>query len=182
MNKASGNQHKEGLIMTLARVLLVANRTATDRPLIEAVRQRARSGPASFHLVVPATPQGLHRVVDPEVAGREAARRRLELALPALGDAAGSGVTGHVGDANPLAAIHDALHLRGFDEIILSTLPWRLSRWMRIDLPSKVRALGVPVSHVTSTTLEQADGALADGAQLGSGISSSRGVAGVSVR
>jgi hypothetical protein len=53
---------------------------------------------------------------------------------------------------------------------------------MRIDLPSKVRALGVPVSHVTSTTLEQADGALADGAQLGSGISSSRGVAGVSVR
>jgi hypothetical protein len=147
--------------MPPARILLVANRTATDRPLIDAVRARARRGPATFHLVVPATPQGLHRLVDPEVAGREAAQLRLELALPALRDAAARPVTAHVGDANPLAAIQDALHLHGFDEIILSTLPWRISRWMRLDLPSKVRALGVPVLHVIASDSEAPDGALA---------------------
>jgi hypothetical protein len=64
------------------------------------------------------------------------------------GEAPGRPVTGHVGDANPLAAIQDALHLYGYDEIILSTLPWRLSRWMRIDLPSNVSDLGVPMLHV----------------------------------
>jgi hypothetical protein len=137
-------------------VLLVANKTALDPPLIEAVRRRARDHPASFHLVVPATPQGLHRLVDPEVAGVETARERLSLALPMLSEAAGQRVTGHVGDANPLAAVADALHLRGFDEIILSTLPSRISRWMRIDLPSKVRALGLPVLHVTTADVDVA--------------------------
>jgi hypothetical protein len=143
--------------MTLTtRVLIVANRTATDEPLLAAVRRRARHRPVGFHLVVPATAQGLHRVVDPEVAGIEEAKRRLEAALPALREAAGTRVSGHVGDANPLAAIEDAVHLLGFDEIILSTLPWRVSRWMRIDLPSKVRALGLPVLHVTAAQTERA--------------------------
>jgi hypothetical protein len=137
--------------MTAARILLVANRTSSDRPLVEAVRRRAADDVPTFHLLVPATPQGLHRVVDPEVTGVEAARERLRIALPILGEAAGAEVTGHVGDANPLAAIQDALNLQGFDEIILSTLPWKLSRWLRLDLPSKVRALGTPVLHVTGT-------------------------------
>lgn len=139
---------------SINRVLLVANRTATDPPLIEAVRRRAQGGPAVFHLVVPATAQGLHRVVDPEVAGRQAAAERLRGALGLLSGAAGTTVTGHVGDANPLAAIADALNLQGFDEIILSTLPWRVSRWLRLDLPSKVRALGLPVEHVSDTVAE----------------------------
>lgn len=137
-----------------ARILLVANRTATDRPLIEAVELRAAAGPASFHLLLPATPSGLHRVVDPEVAGRQAARRRLGRALVTLREAAGGPVTGHVGDANPLAAIQDALHLQGYDEIILSTLPWRLSRWLRLDLPRKVADLGVPLTTVSSGAAE----------------------------
>jgi len=140
-----------------ARVLLVANRTATDRPLVDAVRRRAQRGRVTFHLLVPAMPNGLHRVVDPEVAGRETARRRLELALPVLSEAADAPVIGHVGDANPLAAIQDALHFHGFDEVILSTLPWRISRWMRVDLPRKVGALGVPVEHVTSMAAEESD-------------------------
>jgi hypothetical protein len=131
-----------------ARVLLVANRTAAGARLLEAVRQRAQQGPAVFHLVVPATPYSLHRIVDPEVAGREIAADRLARALPALAEAAGREVTGHVGDANPLCAVQDALNLEGYDEIILSTLPWRVSRWLRVDLPSKIRALGVPVLHL----------------------------------
>jgi hypothetical protein len=144
--------------MSTSHVLLVANRTATDPPLIEAAQARVGRGAVAFHLVVPATPSGLHRLVDPEVAGLEAAQQRLELALATLREATGGTVTGHVGDANPLAAIEDALHLGRFDEIILSTLPWRLSRWMRVDLPSKVRALGVPLTHVTSTAARQSEG------------------------
>ena len=131
-----------------ARVLIVANRTAATDSLLEAVRRRADRGPAEFHLLVPATPRGLHRVVDPEVAGRQEAAVQLEHALELLQGAAGAEVTGHVGDAEPVAAISDTLHEREVDEIIISTLPRRLSRWMRLDLPSKVRGLGLPVTHV----------------------------------
>lgn len=90
----------------------------------------------------------MHRVVDPDVAGQEEAEERLEEALPLLGDAAGSEVTGEVGTADPVAAIMDALHDQSFDEIIISALPHRLSRWLRFDLPSKARRLGLPVIHV----------------------------------
>ncbi len=113
---------------------------------------------------MPATPQGLHRVVDPEVAGRTAAAHRLRVALPPLSEAAGTEVTGHVGDANPLAAVSDALHLQGYDEIVISTFPWRLSRWLRLDLVSKLSGLGVPVAHVTSSQDAEVDAALADAA------------------
>ncbi len=131
-----------------ARVLIVANRTAATELLQEAVRRRASAGPTEFHLLVPATPRGLHRLVDPEVSGRDEAAAQLELALEKLQEAIGAEVTGHVGDSDPVAAISDALHERHFDEIIISTLPRRLSRWMHIDLPSKVRCLGLPVTHV----------------------------------
>lgn len=150
--------------MTPSRVLLVANRTATNLALVQAVRRRARGGQVVFHLVVPATAQGLHRVVDPEVAGRIAAADRLRRALPALSEAAGHPVTGHVGDANPLAAVTDAIHLQGFDEIVISTLPWRLSRWLHIDLLSKLRDLGVPVAHVTSSQTGEVAAELGDAA------------------
>jgi hypothetical protein len=130
------------------RVLIVANRTAATKPLLDAVRRRAQAGPARFHLLVPATPRGLHRVVDPEDSGYEEAARQLELALALLRDAAGSEVTGNVGSADPVAAIADVINDRRVHEIIISTLPRRLSRWMHIDLPSKVRGLNIPVTHV----------------------------------
>lgn len=129
-------------------VLVVANRTAAEPALLAAVGERADRGPARFHLVVPASPHGMHRVVDPDVEGHEEAATRLEEALPLLEDAAGSEVTGEVGTADPLAAIMDALHHHGFDEIILSTLPRRFSRWLGVDLPSKARGLGLPITHV----------------------------------
>jgi hypothetical protein len=132
------------------RVLLVANRTATNSKLCEAVERRARraSGAVRFHLLVPAMPRGLHWAVDPEVTGREEARGQLEAALPALSAAAGRPVTGEVGDADPFAAIQDAIFREPVEEIIVSTLPRRMSRWLRQDLPSKARGLGLPVTHV----------------------------------
>jgi len=131
-----------------ARILVVANRTAATPALIEAIRERAARGAARFHLVVPATSRGLHRVVDPEDSGRAAAHERLASALSVLSAAARETVTGEVGDANPLSALEDAVHRHGFDEIIISTLSRPLSQWMRIDLPAKARALGLPVTHV----------------------------------
>ncbi|MEA2362952.1 MAG: hypothetical protein QOD71_2097 [Thermoleophilaceae bacterium] len=137
------------------RLLLVANRTATNAKLCEAVADRARRAPRAVrvHLLVPAMPRGLHWAVDPEVAGHEEARGRLKAALPGLSAAAGSPVTGEVGDADPFAAIQDALFREPFDEIIISTLPRRVSRWLRQDLPSKTRALGVPVTHVEAVSV-----------------------------
>lgn len=130
------------------RVLLVANRTAMTAALHAEVEKRAAKGPTTFHLVVPAHPSGLHRVVDPEVAGRAEAKARMEAALLSLGEVAGSPVTGEVGDADPIAAIHDATNSASFDEIVISTLPKRLSRWLHLDLPSKARGLGLPVTHI----------------------------------
>ena len=75
----------------------------------------------------------------------------LELALPLLEEASGSEVTGMVGCPEPLDAIQDAVNLHGFDEIILSTLPQRVSRWLKLDLPSKLNGLGLPVTTVTAS-------------------------------
>lgn len=132
------------------RVLLVANRTAVGEPLLDAVESRAGEQTVSFHLLVPASPGGLHRVVDPEVAGRDEAEAQLERALPELTRRAGSEVTGTVGDSDPLAAIQDAVNAASYDEIVISTLPRRVSRWLHIDVVSKARGLGVPVTHVES--------------------------------
>jgi hypothetical protein len=137
--------------MQPSRVLIVANQTSTDPALVAAVRARAAGGDARFHLVVPATPRGLHRVVDPEDAGMSEAQQRLGVAVGVLGAAAGAPVCGTIGDANPLSAVEDAVNLYGADEIIISTLPPRLSRWLRVDVVSKIRALGVPVVHVNAT-------------------------------
>ena len=72
----------------------------------------------------------------------------MEEALVSLAEASGSPVTGEVGDADPIAAIHDAMNSRAFDQIVISTLPKKLSRWLRLDLPSKARGLGPPVTHI----------------------------------
>lgn len=131
-----------------ARILLVANRTASTEGLREAVRARRARGPATFHLVVPAHPHGLHKVVDPQEGDEGEAQRVLNEALPELSRAAGEPVTGNVGDAEPLMAIEDAINLARYDEIIISTLPRRISRWLHLDLVSKARGTGLPVTHI----------------------------------
>jgi len=135
---------------TSARVLVVAHKTAATPALLDAVRERAARGPAEFTLLVPNPAHGLHKVVDPEDQESNEADQVLELALPLLEQSAGSHVEGVVGDANPLDAIHDAVNLRGFDEIIISTLPTRVSKWLKLDLPSKCAGLGLSVTTVTA--------------------------------
>jgi hypothetical protein len=137
-----------------ARVLVVANRTAATPALLDAVRERAARGSCTFTLLVPHTSAGLHRLVDPEDQGQSEAEATVELAVPLLEQAAGGPVESVIGDAEPLAAIQDAINLHGFDEIIISTLPTRVSRWLKLDLPSKVAGLGLPVTTVTATSRE----------------------------
>jgi hypothetical protein len=136
--------------MDATRVLVVANRTAATPALLEAVRERAARGPCTFTLLVPNPVRGLDRLADPEDSDRGDGEAVLELALPLLEQAAGSHVEGRVGDSEPLAAIQDAVNVDGYDEIILSTLPTRVSRWLRLDLPHKAAALGLPVTLVTA--------------------------------
>ena len=131
-----------------AGVLVVAHQTAATTPLLDAVKERAQRGPARFHLVVPRRPHGLAKVADPEEYGEEEANRVLADALPKLSAVAGHEVTGSIGDAEPLMAIQDAINLGRYDEIIISTLPLGISRWLKLDLVSKARGLGLPVTHV----------------------------------
>ncbi len=133
-----------------ARVLIVAHRTAATPALLDAVARRAERGPATFTLLVPNAAHGLHRVVDPEDTDVSEAQMVLELALPLLERAAGTDVEGKIGDHNPYDAVSDAVNLDGYDEIIISTLPVRVSRWLRSDLPSKLKALGLPVTTVVA--------------------------------
>jgi hypothetical protein len=139
-----------------ANVLVVAHQTAATPRLLDAIRDRAARNPARFHLVVPRQPHGMHKVVDPQDAGSDEAQTVLDDALPKLSKAAGSPVTGSLGDSEPLMAIQDAINLGHYDEIIVSTLPLGVSRWLKLDLISKARALGLPVTHVQASSKVEA--------------------------
>ncbi len=130
------------------RVLIMADQTADSPQLFEAVARRASEGACSFTLLVPARAPSLHQVMGYDGSGRAEAQARLEDALPLLSQAARREVVGVIGSHEPFAAIRDALNLFGFDEAIISMLPVTLSTWLRLDLPSRVRALGVEVTEV----------------------------------
>jgi len=139
------------------RVLVVAHRTAATPRLLDEVRARARRSPCRFTLLVP------RPYWDPET---EEAATTLELALPLLDEAAGGHVEGTIGDSDPFAAVEQAVEHGGFDEIIVSTLPARVSHWLRRDLPHRVEALGLPVTVVTA---EQSERARSDAQSAGGG-------------
>src|SRR5215218_7875536 len=123
------------------RILVVANRTAATPALIDEVRRRASESPCRFTLLVP------RAFWDPDT---EESGLTLELALPLLDEAAGSHVEGLIGDTDPFAAVSSAVADGDYDEIIISTLPVHISRWLHLDLPTRVRRLGLPVTVVTA--------------------------------
>jgi hypothetical protein len=129
----------------MRRYLIVANQTLAGEHLLAAVRELHEKGGTDFHVVVPATPPQDHAWTEGEA--RAAALHRLNEGLARL-QGVGIQASGDVGDANPILAIEDALQEGVFDGIIISTLPPRLSKWLKLDLPHRAEAFGLPVIHV----------------------------------
>ncbi|HEX2851278.1 MAG TPA: hypothetical protein VHN98_12020 [Acidimicrobiales bacterium] len=157
----------------MRRYLVVANRTLGGPALLRAIDERLATGePASFRLVVPATPTTVHEAL---LAGQAAeggleiapvvraeaereARERLATELARL-RSYGADADGRIGDADVVRAVREAIRSapEPFDEIILSTLPAGPSRWLALDLPARLRrAVDVAVVVVVA---EESDGA-----------------------
>ncbi len=152
----------------MSRILVVANKTLGSRDLLQSIQDRMAKGPCEFTLLVPAIPHA-HRestmealtrritnmpVTDEargaEEADYEHARGRVQFGIEQVRRLGATEVDGEVGDANPFKAVEDALSRRKYDEIILSTLPSGVGRWLSLDLPRKVsRKFKGPVKVVT---------------------------------
>jgi GABA permease len=134
----------KGLIV-VRRYLIVANQTVSGGQLISKVRELAEIGPCTFYIVVPATAPRDHAWT--EAGARANAHERLALGLSRLREL-GVEVDGEVGDEHPLYAVREVLERMPFDQIIVSTLHARVSRWLRADLVHRVEGFGLPVIHV----------------------------------
>jgi flavin-binding protein dodecin len=156
----------DGRVETVRRCLVVANRTVGSPALAAAIRDRLAAGPVELHVVVPARIPplastammsepltGYAAVAGDEVAAlhEEAEReadQRLRRELDRFRDL-GATASGEVALGDPVDAVAGVLARGAFDEIIVSTLPGAVSRWMRIDLPRRLqRRFGLPVTHV----------------------------------
>jgi hypothetical protein len=132
----------------MRRYFVVANQTLGGEELEAKIREAMATGPCSFHVIVPATHPHEHMAWT-EGEAVALARGRLDEGLAWL-RGLGAEADGEVGDESPALAIEDALRTEQPDEIILSTLPPGLSRWLKLDLPHVVAGYGYPVAHVIS--------------------------------
>jgi len=149
----------------MRRYLIVANQTLGTDALVHFVSTHTEKEPSEFYIVVPATPtlemvhgaEGVPAVgggtllpSSPEHA-RELAQVRLDKAMTQLQEI-GATVDGEVGHRDPVHAVEAVVKQRQFDEIVVSTLPRRLSKWLRQDLPSRLEhKTHLPVTHIGAT-------------------------------
>ena len=151
----------------MRRYLVVANQTLGGRELREEIRKRVAAGDSSFYVLVPDTRAAHYHVVPaaggfvpmPSLAASyggpetdeeatEEARGRLSRMLADLADL-GVEAEGHLGSPHPLEAVEEALRDHDFDEVIVATLPKRISRWLGSDVPHQVeRRFGLPVTTI----------------------------------
>lgn len=133
----------------MKRYLIVANQTLGGAPLLARLKECVAEGPCRFHVLVPANVDQTGLVHD-DASDRELAQQRLSEAMQRF-SGLDAEVTGEVGDPSPVEAIGDVLRREDFDEIILSTLPPGISRWLRLDLISRVeRSVSIPVTHIVA--------------------------------
>jgi nucleotide-binding universal stress UspA family protein len=156
----------------MRRYLVVANQTLQAAEVREVLRERMISGPCSFFVIVPDTKAAQYdsmaaggtlpqpgmwwwatyyaRPATDEEATAQA-RQRLSSMVASLA-ALGVPVEGELGDPDPLQAIEKVCASRQFDEIIVATLPQRVSRWLRAGLPRQVqRRFGLPVTTIIAS-------------------------------
>jgi hypothetical protein len=134
----------------MANILVVANRTAESEELQQALKERAAKGDSpKFTLVVPSA-HGLAKAANPDEEAPEA-QSHVDNAVAKFREA-GLDIEGRLGDPDPVAAVQDAHNMGNYDELIVSTLPTHLSKWLRVDLPRKAaHATGLPVTHVVGS-------------------------------
>lgn len=133
--------------MDARRILVVANRTAVGAHLRDAVLDLLKEGPCELTLLVPATPPP-HGLTWTEGESISFAEERMREGVTSL-QGTGAGVEGKVGDADPMDAITDELDGQVYDLILLSTLGPGISKWLKLDLPSRVAArFDIPLRHV----------------------------------
>jgi hypothetical protein len=133
------------------KVLVVATRTAACSELVDVLTDRARESEATFSLLVPATPYGWAWLADMYSGGVEA-ERYMNAALERYSEAGLTVDSAQLGDPDPVAAVMDAVHFAAYDEIIVSTLPRHLSKWLRVSLPHRLSSVtGLPVTHVVGS-------------------------------
>jgi GABA permease len=135
-----------------ARVLVVANQTAESEELLAALNARAQQSPVEFTVLVPATPHGAAWATNMFAdKGHAEAEEHMNAMVERL-RSTGLDVKGaRVGDPDALAAICDETNFNEYDELIVSTLPLHVSKWLKLDLPSKAKAAtGLPVMHVAA--------------------------------
>ena len=135
----------------MGRYLVVAHQTADSPQLRDRLQEMARVDlSAEFTLLVPATPAG-NLLIWEEGEAIDIARRQANAARQAL-EAAGIKVgNASIGDQNPLLAIQDELRSHpGYTAVVISTLPARASRWLKMDLVSRAQRQfpHVDVGHV----------------------------------
>jgi hypothetical protein len=148
----------------MRRVMVVANRTVGGEELAAVIRDRIKAGACTFHLLVPVPPtppigiaagfSAMEAGVTPTLQGpdeRQLAEERLRFGLDWM-RGLGAEVEGEVGDTDAVRAIRTVVDRDQIDEIIISTLPTTISRWLRQDLPSRVeRKFSLPVTVVTAS-------------------------------
>lgn len=132
------------------RLLLVANRTCPCPALPAQVLKRVAGRDGEVLVLAPALNSRLrHHMSDTDSALR-AARERMGSTIEAL-RRHGLTVRGELGDADPLAAIADALVQFPASEIMISTWPREASNWLEKDLPRRAaERFGIPIDHVIS--------------------------------
>jgi hypothetical protein len=130
--------------------LIVGNQTLVGPALAAAIDERvALDEPKRFHVVVPATPNSGGFTWDEDEA-HAAAQERLDAMLAHL-RSLGVEASGEVGARDPVEAARDAIRGHPVDEVILSTLPAGISRWLGQDAPTRLKAaVAVPVVVVTA--------------------------------
>jgi flavin-binding protein dodecin len=148
----------------VASFLVVANKTLGGESLAAHLRRviEANSVPR-FVVVVPFSApvpvdaggaMGGIAVIDLETEEylEGTARGRLESLLEWL-RAAGVEARGEVVRGDPLAAMERVAQTHTFDEIIISTLPERISQWLRIDLVHRAaRKFSIPITTIVGST------------------------------
>ena len=132
----------------MKRILVIANRTLCEQHLLDELHRRREMGQVMFHLLVPAShPAGAWT----DAQAENEARARLDDMLDTLA-VAGIGATGEIGDANPVLAVQDIFRTgQSFDEIIISTLPEGVSKWLAGNVVRRLRTrTELPVTHVVA--------------------------------